>query len=175
MTCAMGRVAPFVFLMMTGAAGAQESTNNVATMTDWSVFTDGDPMDCWGVSAPTASTAQRDGNPVEVSRSDILLFVTYDLGGTPPGISFTGGYPFAQGSTVAMSIGDQDFTLITSPDEPEWAWPATPEVDAALLAAMRNGTEAVIVARSQRGNETTDRFSLRGFTAAMAEAEKRCE
>ena len=31
-------------------AFAQESTNQVAVMTDWSVFTDGKPLECWGVS-----------------------------------------------------------------------------------------------------------------------------
>jgi hypothetical protein len=30
-------------------------------------------------------------------------------------------------------------------------------------------------ARSGKGTETTDTFSLRGFTAAMEDAEKRCQ
>jgi hypothetical protein len=32
---------------------AQESTNRVAVETAWSVFVDGDPRECWVVSAPT--------------------------------------------------------------------------------------------------------------------------
>jgi invasion protein IalB len=71
-----------------------------------------------------------------------------------------------------MAIADDKFDLFT---DGEWAWPASPEADAALLAAMRNGTEAVLVARSARGNQTTDRFSLRGFTAASDEAQKQCQ
>ncbi|MFM2389594.1 MAG: hypothetical protein RLZZ437_1149 [Pseudomonadota bacterium] len=174
MTYAIGRGVALTALAMTLAQGAaaQESTNNVAQLTDWSVFTDGNPKECWGVSAPKESTAQRDGNPVQVSRSDILLFVTYRTGGTPAEISFTGGYPFAPGSTVAMTIGSDKFDLFT---DGEWAWPASPEADAALLAAMRNGTDATLVARSARGNETTDLFSLRGFTAANDEAKKQCQ
>jgi hypothetical protein len=159
-------------MVIAGAAMAQESTNNVAQLTDWSVFTDGTPKECWGVSAPKESTAQKDGTPVQVNRSDILLFVTYRDGGSPAEISFTGGYPFAEGSTVAMTIGDSKFDLFT---DGEWAWPASPEADATLLAAMRNGTEATLVAVSARGNETTDRFSLRGFTAASDEAKKQCQ
>ncbi len=174
MTFAIGRAAAIAIFAMTCGQGAmaQESTNNVAQLTDWSVFTDGDPKECWGVTAPKESTAQREGSPVEVSRSDILLFVTYRVGGTPAEVSFTGGYPFAGGSTVTMTIGDNKFDLFT---DGEWAWTASPDADAALLAAMRNGTEAVLVARSQRGNETTDRFSLRGFTAANDEAKKQCQ
>lgn len=154
------------------AALAQESTNNVAQLTDWSVFTDGEPKECWGVSAPKESSAQRDGNPVQVSRSDILLFVTYRTGGSPAEVSFTGGYPFAPGTPVSMTIGAEKFDLFT---DGEWAWPASPDADAVLLEAMRNGTEATLVARSARGNETTDTFSLRGFTAANDEAKKQCQ
>jgi invasion protein IalB len=174
MTFAIGRgVAIAAFAVTFGQNTlAQESTNNVAQLTDWSVFTDGDPKECWGVSAPKESTAQKDGNPVQVSRSDILLFVTYRVGGGAGEVSFTGGYPFAGGSTVSMTIDDQKFDLFT---DGEWAWPASPEADATLLAAMRGGQEATLVAVSARGNETTDRFSLRGFTAANEEAQKQCQ
>ncbi len=174
MIIAIGRGAAIAAIAATLAQGAvaQESTNNVAQLTDWSVFTDGTPKECWGVSAPKESTAQKDGSPVQVSRSDILLFVTYRDGGSAGEVSFTGGYNFETGSTVAITIGDNKFDLFT---DGEWAWPASPEADATLLAAMQNGTDAVLVARSQRGNETTDRFSLRGFTAANDEAKKQCQ
>lgn len=174
MTYAIGRGLAIVATTITLAqsAVAQESTNNVAQLTDWSVFTDGDPKECWGVSAPKESTAQREGNPVQVSRSDILLFVTYRSGGSPAEVSFTGGYPFAPGSTVSLTIGNDKYDLFT---DGEWAWPTSPEADAAVLAAMRGGADAVLVARSARGNETTDTFSLRGFTAASEEAKKQCQ
>jgi hypothetical protein len=39
---------------------------------------------------------------------------------------------------------------------------------------MKRGAQAVIVARSSRGTQTQDTFSLFGFTAAMDEAARRC-
>ena len=42
-------IAAVISLGCTGAF-AQESTNQVAVMTDWSVFNDDQPMECWGVS-----------------------------------------------------------------------------------------------------------------------------
>ena len=57
-------------------AQAQESTNRVATMTDWNVFTEESPKECWGVSKPKETVNSRDGQPVSVRRGDILLFVT---------------------------------------------------------------------------------------------------
>jgi hypothetical protein len=170
MTFAIGRVAACVFLMMTLPVVAQESTNNVATMTDWSVFTEESPKECWGVSSPRESTATRDGAVVQARRGDILYFVTFRPGAGAAGeISFTGGYPFKPGSTVKVTIGNDSFDLFI---DGEWAWPAE---DGPLLAAMKNGQEAVLTGVSGKGTETKDTFSLRGFTAAMEEAEKRCK
>lgn len=153
------------------AAMAQESSNRVAVTSDWNVFAEASPKECWGVTVPKETVNTRDGQPVSVRRGDILLFVTYRPG-APGEVSFTGGYPFADGSTVAMDVDGNAFELFT---DGEWAWPATPEADAALLAAMKAGTQATLTARSGKGTQTKDTFSLRGFTAAMTEAEARCK
>ncbi len=153
------------------AAVAQESTNRVATMTDWSVFQEGSPKECWGVSSPKETVNSRDGQPVSVRRGDILLFVTFRPGTGKGEISFTGGYPFANGSSVGLNIDGTDYQLIS---QGEWAWPGSPADDATILAALKKGSSAVLSAKSGKGTQTKDTFSLRGFTAAMTEAEKRC-
>lgn len=173
MTTLFGRVlgaALFAASLTGGAALAQESDNLVAVTSDWNVFTEEEPKECWGVTVPRETVNTRDGQPVQARRGDILLFVTFRPG-RPGEISFTGGYPFANGSTVAMNVDGTSFELFT---DGEWAWPASPEQDAQLLAAMKAGTTAVLTARSERGTQTQDTFSLRGFTAAMTEAETRC-
>jgi hypothetical protein len=164
-------LATAAMLFLAAPAAAQESTNRVATMTDWNVFTEEEPKECWGVSKPKESVNTRDGQPVSVRRGDILLFVTFRPGRAGE-ISFTGGYPFAAGSVVEVAIDGQPYQLFT---DGEWAWPGSAEDDAALLAAMRAGTTAVMTARSGRGTQTVDTFSLRGFTAAMEDAERRCQ
>ena len=172
MTFLLGRVLAVAALtFLSYPLLAQESTNRVATMTDWNVFTEEEPKECWGVSRPKESVNTRDGQPVSVRRGDILLFVTFRPV-APAEISFTGGYPFAPGSTVEVAIDGQSYQLFT---DGEWAWPGSPEDDAALLTAMKAGTSAVMTARSGRGTQTVDTFSLRGFTAAMEDAEKRCQ
>jgi hypothetical protein len=155
-----------------GAPGlAQESTNLIATKTDWSVFTEENPKECWGVSAPKETVNTRDGAPVQVRRGDILFFVTFRPGKAGE-ISFTGGYPFAAGSPVTVNVDGTDFQLIT---DGEWAWPASVDDDARLLAALKAGQQAVMTAKSGKGTQTQDTFSLRGFTAAMEEAAARCQ
>lgn len=159
------------FAAMTPAAMAQESTNRVATMTDWSVFADKNPTECWGVSSPKETVNTKDGKPVSVRRGDILLFVTFRPGVNGE-ISFSGGYPFAAGSTVKLDVDGTGFDLFA---DGEWAWPGTVDDDAAILAALKKGTTAVLTARSGKGTQTKDSFSLRGFTAAMDEAAKQCK
>jgi len=155
------------------AVAQEESTNRVSANTDWSVFVESDPTECWAVSAPKETVNSRDGNIVEVRRGDIALIVFYRPSENVVGqVMFTGGYPFADDSTVSVQIADTTFQMFT---EGETAWPATPEDDARFVAAMKRGANAVLTARSGRGTQTQDTFSLLGFTAAVDEAARRCE
>lgn len=158
-------------LMAAGTASAQESTNRVGTMTDWNVFVENNPKECWGVAKPRETVNSKDGKPVTVRRGDILLFVTFRPG-VAPQVSFTGGYPFAPGSTATVNIGGNQYQLFT---DGEWAWSGSAADDAALVKALRGGADAVVTARSGKGTQTKDTFSLRGFTAAMEDAGKRCK
>lgn len=162
-------------LLGTGAtaAFAQSETDCVSAQTDWSVCVWAQPKECWGVSKPKESVNTRDGRAVSVRRGDVLMFVTFRPGAGAKGeVSFTGGYPFAPGSTVRVEIDSASFELFS---DGEWAWPASQSDDAGLLAAMKRGASAKVTARSGRGTQTEDTFSLQGFTAAMQEAEQRCK
>ncbi|WP_425274324.1 invasion associated locus B family protein [Sulfitobacter delicatus] len=165
---ALGAVA----MMANGAWAQEQSTNRVAAKTDWSVFVEDNPTECWGVSTPKEVVNTRDGRVVAVNRGQTLLMVFYRPSANAKGqVAFTGGYPFASGSTVTMNISGNEFELFT---EGEWAWPATTADDAKIIAAMKRGADAKLVGRSSRGTQTSDTFSLLGFTAAVEDAAKRC-
>ena len=166
-------VAAACLTVAAGVALAQEaSTNRVNSITDWSVFEGDNPRECWAVTTFKESVNTRDGRVVAVTRGDILLMVFYRPGAEVQGqIAFTGGYPFAPGSTVSVDISGTTFELFT---EGEWAWPATAADDAKMVTAMKRGANAILTARSARGTTTKDTFSLLGFTAAVEDAEKRC-
>lgn len=153
-----------------GAPGfAQVSNNRVAANTDWSVFVEANPQECWGVSAPKETVNTRDGKAVQVRRGDILLFVTYRPGAKPE-VSFTGGYPFAPGSTVGLDVNGTKFDMVV---DGEWAW-AGPDQDEQIIAALKAGSTAVLTAKSAKGTQTQDTFGLNGFSATVDEAAKRC-
>ncbi len=154
-------------------AQAQESNNRVAAHTDWSVFEAASPKQCWSVSAPKESVNTRDGRVVAVKRSDILFFVSYIPSSNVKGqVSFTGGYPFRNGSTVTLDVGGTKFELFT---DGEMAWSASDADDAKIVTAMKRGADATLSGVSSRGTKTEDTFSLFGFTAAVEDAEKRCQ
>ena len=158
-----------------GLALAQ-SPDRVAAHTDWSVFVAGSPKECYIVSPPKSSAATRDGKPAEVQRGDIRLFVAFRPGENVANeVSFTGGYPFREGSTVTLAVGSDSFTLTPGSDDGagEWAW-TDPADDAEVVAALKRGATATLTGTSSRGTQTADTFSLSGFTAAVEDAAARC-
>jgi hypothetical protein len=160
-------------IVWAGAVSAQEeSTNRVDANTDWSVFEEADPKQCWAVSSPKETVNTRDGRVVAVRRGDILLFVSYLPSEEVAGqVSFTGGYPFQEGSTVSLEISGRTFDLFTSG---EMAWARDTAADAEIIEAMKQGADAILTGVSSRGTSTKDTFSLFGFTASVEEAAARC-
>jgi hypothetical protein len=166
-------LAAAIFATSSTMLAAQEtSTNRVFAKTDWSVFVEENPTQCWIVSSPKETVNTKNGRVVAASRGEILMFVSYWPGSGKLGeVSFASGYPFAEGSTVSLQIGETGFDLFTTG---QTAWAPSPEADNSIITAMKRGASAVISGTSTKGTTTKDTFSLLGFTAALEDAEKRC-
>ena len=163
---------------LSGAAQAQATTDQCpVSKSDWTVCLTNTPKHCWAASSPKSVVNRRGGQVTQsASRGTILLLVSFHPGENVKGqLAFVGGYNFAPGSTVQLRIGGSSWTLTpgTQGDDREYAW-AAPGDDAEIVAAMKRGAQAVLVGTSARPTETTDTFSLIGFTAAYDEAAKRC-
>jgi Invasion associated locus B (IalB) protein len=176
MTRTLWKPIAYCLALTWGGAVFAQSAERVAAHTDWAVFVAGDPKECYIVSPPTTSVARRGGDTVEVNRGDIRLFVAFRPGeGVANEVSFTGGYPFKEGGTIKLEVGSESFNMgAGTGDASEWAWTA-PEDDANAVAALRRGSTATVTGVSSRGTTTVDTFSLMGFTAAVTDAEARCE
>ena len=164
----------FIGILLSTHAYSEEHSGKTATYKDWIASSEKLPKKmCWatsGISEPSKNT--RNGIRVDVKRSAIQLFITYFPEEKNPQVSFTGGYPFAEDSSVTMNINGNDFFLRTFE---EFAWAETNEQDLKIIAAMKKGSKAILTAKSTRGTRTQDTFSLMGFTAAIEDAEKRCK
>lgn len=155
------------------ASAQQVSENIVSEQGDWAVYEDADPKECWAVAAPKETVNTKDGRVVTVTRSQMLLMTFFRPGaGVEAQVTFTGGYPFAPGSTVNLNVDGTEFELIT---QGEWAWPESKGEDSKIVAAMKAGANAIVTGRSSRGTTTKDTFSLSGYTAALGEAQSRCK
>ena len=166
-----------IFAGLTFGMSAQaQELEMVEAVTDWTVYVDQDPKVCFIVSQPTKSVARRNGQDVTVNRGDIRFHISVIPGqGVAGEPSFLAGYPLKPESPVKMVIGNAKFDLF--PDASvhrEYAWP-TPADDAALIIAMRKGSDAIVTGVSSRGTTTIDTFSLRGFTAAVEKAKELCK
>jgi invasion protein IalB len=153
-------------------AAAQQTANRVEAYRDWSVFTadDGGPV-CWVVTQPQSSQASRNGQRVQVRRGDIYLMVAIrPQQGVANEVSVVAGYPYREGSTVSTEIGSDHYEMFTRGEN---AW-LRPGQDDGMVEAMKRGSVAVVVGTSSRGTQTTDRFSLLGFTDALNAARGRC-
>lgn len=159
-------------LLASQATAQQQSENQVAAKTDWSVFEETEPRECWAVSTFKESINTRDGHVVAVSRTSTLFMVFFRPdAGLNRQVAYTGGYPFAKGSTVNVNVDGNEFEMFV---DGEWAWTASESDDSKIITAMKRGSKAILTAKSQRGTTTKDTFSLLGFTAALDEADKRC-
>ena len=173
----------FAAMMAGGVASAQEVTNLVANHGEWGVFEFGEPKECWISSQPLESVNQRGGRNVEVDRGDgTLMYVTFRQGESGGEVSFTAGsYALDENRAVSVEIGGRSFEMyvVNDPDPANnnkprgWAW-VEPGNDNDLIVAMQRGATAKVESRSSRGTQSSDTFSLKGFTAAHEDAGNRC-
>jgi hypothetical protein len=157
---------------LSAVADAQTSTKKKTQKTDWSVFAETNPLECWSVAAPKKAVVTKNGRITSIKRDDILLMTSFRpsdkvLGQT----GFTGGYPFAKGSAVVVAVGGKKFNFTAVG---EWAWPSSKKEDMKVINAFKRGRFVTVTARSRRGTITQDTFSLRGYTAATEHAAKLC-
>ena len=61
--------------------------------------------------------------------------------------------------------------------DPFWGkqWPEDEEIDDLLIKGMKRGTTMIVKGISSRGTNTTDTYSLRGFTASYKAISKICK
>ncbi len=87
-------------------------------------------------------------------------------------VSIKAGYKHKVDSKVKVIIGNLHFKLFT---QDGWAFAHDSKADNALVKAMKQGAEMLVKGISSRGTTTTDRYSLKGFTAAYRSIGRACK
>ena len=150
-----------------GSVMAQE-VEKLGTFRFWNAWkgSDANGVMCYISSQP------QEALPTNVNRDPIHFLVINRNGlGTKNEVQTLVGYPLKTDSTPEVSIDGRSFDMVV---EGSAAWLASASEEGTFVAAMKAGTEMVVKARSQRGTDTTDTYSLAGVTAALAKIDADC-
>ncbi len=153
-------------MAVSGVAAGQAEPQLLGTFNDWTAWSymDGRNKVCYVSSTP------QDKQPRNVNRGEIYATVAHKSG-VRDEVSFVNGYAFEANNVVQVMIDATEFKLFTKDDT---AWAYTKDDDAKLARAMAAGNKMTVKGKSSRGTETTDTYSLSGFTAAKAAIDKAC-
>jgi len=153
----------------TAAVSAEPSI--LGTYGDWSAYTaapNGKKV-CFVLAKPKSSTT----NPPGRKRDPAYMFISQRPSENVKNeISVLIGYPFKANAEATAEIGTTKFAMYTQNDG---AWIKNVAEEARLIDAMRKGADLTIKGVSGRGTQTSDQFSLRGLSEALARVDQECK
>jgi len=149
-------------------AAPENGVTKIDSSQGWEAYTDtakGGKI-CFIIGKPSKS------EPASAKRSAITARVTHRPSEKRTNeVSFDAGYAFKEGSDAELTIDGKVFSLFTSKDT---AWTRDAATDKAVVEALAKGRQAVIKGTSARGTNTTDIYTLAGFTHALDDIDKAC-
>lgn len=117
-------------------------------------------------------TEPKDKLPKKVNRDPVYFLITNrPKDNIINEVSIITGYPYKSGSTTTAKIGKDTFKMYTKGDG---AWVDNAKNEKRLIQAMKDGSDMIVKGTSRRGTITTDKYSLKGVTAAIKNIDKSC-
>ena len=118
-----------------------------------------------------AQTVPTKRSPSTIKRKDSRLFVTFRPGeNIRDEISLTSGHNYKT-SSVNVKSGKNSFSFFS---QNNFAWLLDSKEEQGLIKVMKRATNLIVKARTDKGAETTDHYSMMGFTKAYNTAKKIC-
>ena len=120
---------------------------------------------CFAQTVPTKRA------PAAVKRDKSKLFVTFRPSEEiKDEVSLTSGHDYKT-SSVTASSGKRRYSFFS---QKEFAWLLDDQEEKNFIKLMKRATNLIIKARTTKGAETTDHYSMMGFTKAYNTAKKTC-
>tara|TARA_Y100000590_G_C15485538_1_gene925641 strand:- start:424 stop:930 length:507 start_codon:yes stop_codon:yes gene_type:complete len=149
-------------------AYGEENLKSVGKFKDWESFVlsqDGNKT-CFAQSIPIVRA------PKKLKREPSRLFVSFRPNEKIKNeISVTNGYEFKTKSPVTVKSGKKSYDLFSKGN---FAWVADAEDEAKLIVTMKKASRLMIIGNTNKGEQTTDHYSMMGFTKAYNKARKNC-
>ena len=120
---------------------------------------------CFAQTIPTKRA------PSSIQRGKSKLFVTFRPSeSVKDEVSLTSGHEYKTSSVTAKS-GKKRYSFFSQKD---FAWLLDDQEEKNFIKLMKRATNLIIKARTMNGAETTDHYSMMGFTKAYNTAKKTC-
>ena len=120
---------------------------------------------CFAQTVPTKRA------PAAVKRDKSKLFVTFRPSEEiKDEVSLTSGHDYKT-SSVTASSGKRRYSFFS---QKEFAWLLDDQEEKKFIQLMKRATDIIVKARTTNGAETTDHYSMMGFTKAYNTAKKTC-
>ena len=147
---------------------AEENLKSVGKFKDWESFIlsqDGNKT-CFAQSIPLLRA------PKKFVRDPSRLFISFrPKENIKNEISVTSGYEFKAKGTVTAKSGKKTYDLFS---KGKFAWLVDDEDEAKLIKTMKKASRLMITGNTSKGNQTTDHYSMMGFTKAYNITKKNC-
>ena len=151
-----------------GVANAEDNLKSLGKLKDWESFVllqDGNKT-CFAQSIPIVKA------PKKLKRDPSRLFVSFRPNEKIKNeISVTNGYQFKLKAPVMAKSGKKSYDLFS---KGRFAWVVENEDEIKLISTMKKASRLMIIGNSEKGTQTTDHYSMMGFTKAYNSAKKSC-
>ena len=157
-----------LFSFICSISYGEEDLKSIGKFKDWESFVlsqEGNKI-CYAQSIPIVRA------PKKLKREPSRLFVSFrPVEKIKNEISVTNGYDFKLKAPVKAKSGKKTYDLFS---KGRFAWVVDNKDEAKLISTMKKASRLMIIGNTDKGDQTTDHYSMMGFTKAYNTAKKNC-
>jgi hypothetical protein len=157
-----------LFSFICSISYGEENLKSIGKFKEWESFVlsqEGSKI-CFAQSKPVIRA------PKKLKREPSRLFVSFRPSENIKNeISVTNGYEFKLKAPVEAKSGKKSYDLYS---KGRFAWVVDNEDEAKLIVTMKKASRLMIIGNTGKGDQTTDHYSMMGFTKAYNTAKKSC-
>ena len=154
----------FYFIGLNSFANAPKSSGKYKNWESFTLITANGKV-CFAQTKPVKRA------PAAIKRNDSRIFVTFRPNeNIKDEIIITSGHTY-KNSTVSAKSGKSNFSFFS---QGNFAWLLDENEEKKFIKLMKRATNLMIKGKTKDGAETTDHYSMMGFTKAYNTAKKTC-
>ena len=167
----MSIIKKFIFIIFLATFASQvnaEEVKKMGTHKDWETYiiNNEEGKVCFAQSKPVLQAPK-------TSSREARLFISFRPGENIANeISITSGYDFNKKNSINAISGKHKYTFDIIRED--FAWIADNKFEKKMIKTMQKGSRIMIKSHNQSGSQTTDHYSLLGFTKAYKATKANC-